>query len=217
MKYKLSNWEEYQHYKHRNPPWVKLHFAMLSGETWVCLDDASRVLAIACMLIASRNDGHIPANPEYVRRVAHLNKKPNFDLLLSTGFLVVVKDASDLLADASTMHTNAIPEKSRVETEKRESKSRAPQSPEGEVSKKSFKKWSRDEFISEVDKNKGDYLSKMLREFAAYWLEPTGKPNKLRFHDQKAWDTKRRLSTWASRSTEPTKKKSTQGGDLWTG
>lgn len=101
---RIKNWKTYQHYKKRNPPWIKLHFAMLSSADWVMLDDASRVLAIACMLLASRNEGEIPDDPEYFQRVAYLNSPPDFKPLLKCGFL---EDASAMLADASKMLANA--------------------------------------------------------------------------------------------------------------
>ena len=95
--YRVAKWSEFQHYRDRNPPWIKLHFALLSSETWVVLDDASRVLAVACMLIASKNDGCVPNKPEYLQRVAYLHKRPDFSKLLSCGFL---ERASTMLADA---------------------------------------------------------------------------------------------------------------------
>ena len=103
MKYRIVGWSKYQHYKERNPPWVKLHYELLTSQTWVSLDDASRVLAIACMLIASRNDGFIPNNDAYMKRVAYLNKTPNYKPLIECGFL-------ETLADASNLHSNALPE-----------------------------------------------------------------------------------------------------------
>jgi hypothetical protein len=74
MDYRVKQWRQFQHYRDRNPPWIKLHFSLLSSMDWVTLDDASRVLAIACMLIASRNDGVVPGDAEYVKRVAYLNR-----------------------------------------------------------------------------------------------------------------------------------------------
>ena len=76
--FRIKNWAKYQHYKDRNPPWIKLHWELLTSMDWVTLDDASRVLAVACMLIASRNDGQIRADSDglkYLERVAHLNSK----------------------------------------------------------------------------------------------------------------------------------------------
>ena len=31
MKYRVKEWDTYQHYKDRNPPWIKLHFALLTS------------------------------------------------------------------------------------------------------------------------------------------------------------------------------------------
>jgi hypothetical protein len=107
--YTVRNWDQFQHYKDRNPPWIKLHFALLSSEDWVMWDDASRVLAIACMLIASRNEGKVDGSERglaYLQRVAYLNKKPNLKPLIECGFLECASgslaDASEMLADASS-------------------------------------------------------------------------------------------------------------------
>ncbi len=85
--YRVKNWSEYQHYKDRDPPWIKLHFKMLTSRDWVVLNDSSRVLAIASMLIASRHGGKIPNDPEYIQRIAFLNKPPDFKPLVKCGFL----------------------------------------------------------------------------------------------------------------------------------
>jgi hypothetical protein len=91
IRYRIKNWDKYQHYKTRNPPWIKLHCEIITSEDWVMLDDQSRVLAIACMLMASKDDdGHIPDNPSYIQRVCYLHNKPDFTPLLESGFLQVV-------------------------------------------------------------------------------------------------------------------------------
>lgn len=100
--YEIPTWKDYQHYKDRDPPWIKLHFSILSSPTWVMLDDASRTLAIACMLIASRNHGKVPSNPDYLSRVAYLNTV-NFKPLIDIGFLVYASDCKQMLATASKL------------------------------------------------------------------------------------------------------------------
>lgn len=110
----IKNWKKYQHYKDRNPPWIKLHWELLTSMDWVALDDASRVLAVACMLIASRNEGRIRADSEglkYLERVAHLNSKPNLKPLIDCGFFV---SASGVLAEC---YQSARPEE-ETETQK---------------------------------------------------------------------------------------------------
>ena len=109
--YEIPTWQNFQHYKDRDPPWIKLHFSLLTSPTWVMLDDASRSLAIACMLIASRNHGKVPADPAYIKRVAYLSSV-DFKPLLSIGFL---EPSSEMLASASTLQAKATTEKRREE------------------------------------------------------------------------------------------------------
>lgn len=120
MKYKVKNWREFQHYKDRNPPWIKLHFSLLSSSDWVVLSDSERVLAIACMLVASKNEGVIDGSAkglEYLKRVAYLNTDADLNPLINCGFL---ESASAPQADASAKQADAI-----TETEKK-AISRAP-------------------------------------------------------------------------------------------
>lgn len=68
-------------------------------------NDASRTLAIACMLLASRdkaNDGSFNGDPEYVKRFAYLNTKPDFKQLIQYEFIEVLEDASKTLAPRNT-------------------------------------------------------------------------------------------------------------------
>lgn len=119
-RYRIRNWERFQHYKDRAPPWIKLHFELLASEDWVMLDDASKLLAVVCMLVASRNDGCIPDNPGYLRRIAYLDQTPDLTPLISCGFLKEVQaDASVSLAPASAAQADARPEerRDREETE----------------------------------------------------------------------------------------------------
>lgn len=68
------------------------------------------------MLIASRNNGEIPADPHYMRRVAYLNALPKFKPLLDCGFL------ENTLATASTLQADARPETETEVVSKKESK-----------------------------------------------------------------------------------------------
>ena len=94
--YRIIEWGRYQHYKDRDPPWIKLHRDTLTSQTWVDADDKTRVLAIACMLIAAGTDNQIPADPGFVRRRAYLNYDPDFQPLIDLGFIEVVNDNKDL-------------------------------------------------------------------------------------------------------------------------
>jgi hypothetical protein len=121
MKLRIVSWNDYQHYKDRAPPWIKLHQSILTSESWILGNDASRCLMIACMLLASRSkdaDGSFCADPKFVQRVAYLNTKPDFKPLIDNGFLEVVQDASSSLALCNTEERRV--EQSREEAEERQ-------------------------------------------------------------------------------------------------
>ncbi len=88
---RIRNWRKYQrHHDGRKTPWIKLHVEMLQSRDWIMWDDASRVLAIVCILVASQRNGEVPDDPEYVRRLAYLSDV-NFKPLLDSGFLEVTE------------------------------------------------------------------------------------------------------------------------------
>ena len=123
MQLRVKNWREFQHYRDRNPPWIKLHFSLLSSPDWVMLDDSARVLAVACMLLASRSEGVIDGSPDglgYLQRVAYLKKPPDLTPLITCGFLESASGCKQMLADARPEERQR---REEVETEK---KARAP-------------------------------------------------------------------------------------------
>jgi hypothetical protein len=69
----LCNWEEFQHYKDRDPPWIKLYRDILTAESWVLGTDTSRLVQVASMLLAVRYKNQIPFNWPLLRKVASLD------------------------------------------------------------------------------------------------------------------------------------------------
>lgn len=156
--FRVKNWAKFQHYKHRCPPWIKLHVDIFSSEDWVMLDDASKLLAVACMVIASKHNGIVPDSPDYIQRVAYLNKRPNLKPLIDCGFI------ENTLADASKskrMRTNADTEQSRAETEEESIVAAATPPPPKQKSKKSTRASMPIGFPAQKD----------LEWSEAYWLK----------------------------------------------
>jgi hypothetical protein len=122
----IRNWDQFQHYRHRSPPWIKLHRDILASEDWVMLADASKLLMLVCMVVGARLDGRVPCDPHYLKRVAYLDKLPDLKPLIKCGFLIKpLADASTVLADASgckQMQASARPEREERESKSREEK-----------------------------------------------------------------------------------------------
>ena len=110
----IKNWSQYQHYKHRNTPWIKLHTSLFASEDWVMLTDAGKLTMVACMVIAAQHEGRIPNNPDYIQRVAHLEKKPDLKSLIRCGFLI---KAQANASKSKQLRTDKIQIKDKVETE----------------------------------------------------------------------------------------------------
>jgi hypothetical protein len=59
---KIKNWEKFQHYKDRNPPWIKLHNELQNDPDWHELSGDAAKLLINLWMIASdySTDGSLP-------------------------------------------------------------------------------------------------------------------------------------------------------------
>lgn len=122
---RIREWNRFQHYKDRDPPWIKLHRELLTSQTWVTLDDASRVLAVALMLLAAGTDNKIPADPGYLKRVAYLNAVPDWRPLLKTGFVDLIDENGEVASKTLAPATECASEErqSRGEQRRAEEKS----------------------------------------------------------------------------------------------
>ena len=120
---RICQWEEFQHYKDRDPPWIKLHRKLLTSRTWVTMDDASRVLAIALMLLAAGTENKIPADGAYLTRVAYLNTEPDWRPLLNIDFIELIDENGKLLARASASQAPATECYSEAEADQRQIRS----------------------------------------------------------------------------------------------
>lgn len=117
-----KKWSEFQHYKDRYPPWIKLHKAFLDDYDFQQLPIASRALAPMLWLLASEYpNGEIPADVRKIAfrlRVALQDFSDAFEPLLRAGFFEIIGNddnvASEPLASGQQV---AVPE---IETQVRD-------------------------------------------------------------------------------------------------
>ena len=130
MNLKPKNWDKFQHYKDRCPPWIKLHRDLLNDKEFMRLPLASKALAPLLWLLASESkDGCFQADSdelEFRLRIASKDIDEGLKPLIDKGFFVI---ASGVLADSLQ---DAIPERETEregETEERQKKPRATRLP----------------------------------------------------------------------------------------
>jgi hypothetical protein len=115
--FSVRNFNDFQHYKDRTPPWIKLYNAVLDDHAFAMLPDETKWHLVAIWLLASRCDNQVPSDPNWVSRKIEANTLIRFDLIVSAGFITVHGDASKLLAKCPG---SASPEERRVEKSREE-------------------------------------------------------------------------------------------------
>jgi hypothetical protein len=127
---RAKNWEEFQHYKDRDPPWIKLHKRLLDDRVFHRLPDASRALAPCLWLLCSETkDGTIKdAVAEISFRLRMTEKKAEEALnpLIEAGFFIVEQDASATLAPCEHDATQRQRHIEKTETEAEVAQTRSP-------------------------------------------------------------------------------------------
>lgn len=118
MKYfKVKNFDKFQHYKERNPPWIKVHRSIFDDYEFECLQDASKLHLMLIWVLASQCENKIPADPEWLKRKLGVKGRVDLKPLIDKGFLFCKQDASDLHtnADSETEESRDRGEKNTVE------------------------------------------------------------------------------------------------------
>ena len=59
----IKNWERFQHYKNRKPPWIKLYRDLLDDREYRALAPSNRALLSDLWLLASEDGGTVKGSP----------------------------------------------------------------------------------------------------------------------------------------------------------
>lgn len=84
----VKNWKDFQHYKDRNPPWIKLHRDLLRDYEFQCLQDASKLHLMLIWLLASQMDNKIPADENFIKNQLGIKGKLCLKELIDKGYLI---------------------------------------------------------------------------------------------------------------------------------
>lgn len=126
--FSVKNFEKFQHYKDRSPPWIRLYNSLLDDYEFGRLPDAAKGHLLAIWLLASRYENQIPFDPEWVSRRINATEPVNLSALVDAGFILMDQPCNKMLAPRKQV---AKPEReeSRADTEQRESNARPRQIP----------------------------------------------------------------------------------------
>ena len=84
----VVNWGTFQHYRKRNPPWIKMHTSLLDDYDFHRLPGNAKWQLPLLWLIAARQDNRIPDDREWLAELFHVGQDNlEIDLLIASGWL----------------------------------------------------------------------------------------------------------------------------------
>src|SRR5574340_1175559 len=107
MSLRIKNFERFQHYRDRNPPWIKLYTQLLDDRDFLALSDAARGQLVLLWLLAARMGNPLPDDARLLAGKIGSSGRLQLEELVAAGWLIR-EDASTTLApgaadDASKM------------------------------------------------------------------------------------------------------------------
>lgn len=160
--FSVKNFDKFQHYKDRSPPWIKLYNELLDDYDFGQLPDASKWHLVAIWLLASRSNNKIPFDSGWVSRRINANSAVDLDGLAKSGFIIVNQELHNAEQDASkplaTCSSKWEPE-TEIEGEA-----------ERELEQKESRPLARDESVSSKKKTRKEFYNRPYsKEFERFW------------------------------------------------
>ena len=109
MTYRIKGWAEFQHYKNRRPPWIKLYRGLLDDPDWHQADpEACKALIMLWLIASESEDGSLPEVSKMAFRLRIHEDKLN---------QILAKLSHWLENDANTMLASGYQDASKVSAE----------------------------------------------------------------------------------------------------
>jgi len=126
----ILKWDEHQHYKKRDPTWIKVYRDTLTSVPWIMGDDGSRLMMMCLMLIAARYQNAIPANPSLISKMAYLQMSESsiaksLEKLVELEFIKIQGLSVNGAGIASALLSTCTSEQSRAEQSRADSERKA--------------------------------------------------------------------------------------------
>lgn len=92
----VKNFEQFQHYKDRSPPWIKLYNDVLDDYLFSNLPDSTKAHLMQIWLLASKNNNKLPLDPQWIGQRISARTKVDLDALIDAGFICEIKPNQQL-------------------------------------------------------------------------------------------------------------------------
>lgn len=172
---KIKNWSQFQHFKDRRPPWIKLYRDLLDDVEWHELDAEAAKVLVMLWLIASEHDGCLPD----ARVLSFRLRLPEKQVKSIVSKLSHWLDQDDI-APISERYQDDLPETEReTEERQRESVAIAPSAPakkaiEGKTGSRLPPDWQPSDEDKDFATKSGVPWNSEADKFRDYWSAQAG-------------------------------------------
>lgn len=101
---RVRNWERFQHYKKRRPPWVKFYVELLDDPLVTRLPLATQLLLDRLLLVAAQTDNRIVMDARWIANKTHIPQRQVTDglaQLLDIRFIIASNVLDEREQDAT--------------------------------------------------------------------------------------------------------------------
>ncbi len=115
--FRIRNFERFQHYKDRNPPWIRLYGALWRDRAFFRLPDVLKAHLIGLFALAARLDNRIPDDPEWLAHELCASEPIDLAALAASGFLIPEHHASAAAADGEHPVASSVSDSDLISTQ----------------------------------------------------------------------------------------------------
>lgn len=118
MKYlAVKDFAKFQHYRDRNPPWIKLYGTLLSDAAFLQMPEAAQAQLIKLWILASQLGHPLPNNPKLLAgRIGALGRF-YLTTLIDAGFIIPTEQNASVLIDSGYPDAQPLEERGELEKE----------------------------------------------------------------------------------------------------
>ncbi len=84
----VRNWQKFQHYRDRNPQWIKLYGELLDDHNFLSLPEPAQAQLMKLWILASRRNNRLPADARTLKVLIGASGKLHLSALIDGGWLV---------------------------------------------------------------------------------------------------------------------------------
>lgn len=96
MKYfSVKNLDRFQHYKDRNPTWIKLYTALLSDMKFNSLTEVQQLHLIKIWILSSQNGSRLVFDSQSIRKRLGLDSRLSLKVFVEAEFIEIIEDSEE--------------------------------------------------------------------------------------------------------------------------